>query len=663
MGISTTMPPHPDRIALQWLLVTGLLACASLATELPLWVEAIFAIAVAWRFAIERFHVYRPGRLVRYALVALVSFAVYSEFGTILGRDPGLALLVSLLGLKLLELRSIRDAMFTLFLFYIVLVGAFLFGQTLAGALWAIGTVVVSLAALIRLQHAIPARVALRLSGELLLKAMPLLVILYVFFPRLGGTLWGVPTDAYSGLTGMSDEMRPGSIRSVTESSETALRVDFFGTIPPARELYWRGLVLWETDGKTWRRGTPSIPMQEIRPLGVAVQYRVTLEPSNKPWLYALDVPVTAPENARWRPAATLVRNEPVRERISYDLTSHTRYTTGPLNSVESAAALRLPAVSARVRRFAEELRAQHPEPVAIAQAVLEHFRRETFVYTLAPPLLGEDPVDEFLFETRRGFCEHYASAFATLMRAAGVPARVVIGYQGGEINPTGNYLIVRQMDAHAWVEVWLEDRGWVRVDPAAAIAPERVELGFDAIRRLEAQGLVPGAVGAEALARALELPWFEQAVRQARLYWDYTNLAWYRWVVDYRRERQENFLHALGFETIDWPRVLAILGGSCTLVLIGYVVWSRRPPPLDPVQRIYFRFCRKLARAGIVRAPHEGPIAFAERAGYRRPDLQPAIDAVTMSYLDLRYRRGASNEGLRALARAVATFRSNDPD
>lgn len=650
------MPAEPDRIALQWLLASGFLASGSLAFELPLWISGVFVVCVLWRYAIERFHVYRPARFARYALVALAVFGVYREFGTILGRDPGLGLLVVLLGLKLLELRSVRDAMITLFLFYVVMVGGFLFDQTLPISIWIAVSVWVSLAALVRLQQALPARVALRLAGELLLKAAPLLVILYMLFPRVGGALWGLPADVHKGFSGIPDEVRAGTIRELSLSSEIALRVDFIGggAPPPARELYWRALVLSDTDGRTWKRGASSAATAPLRPLGPPVQYRVTLEPSEKRWLLALEMPVTTPVGAFMRPGFTLMRAEPVRERMSYTVTSHPRYATAPLAPSERNIALARPPVSARVLAFADDLRAQHPEPAARVRAVLDHIRRENFVYTLAPPLLGDDPVDQFFFETRRGFCEHYAAAFATLMRAAGVPARVVIGYQGGELNPAGNYLIVRQSDAHAWAEVELPERGWVRVDPTAAVAPERVELGIEAIRRLEAQGLVAGSVEADVLARALNLPWFEQALRRARLYWDYTNLAWYRFVVDYRKEDQENFLHAFGFENVEWSRVLVILGGACVLVLLGYVIWSRRAPPLDPVKRIYAHFCRKLARVGIRRAPYEGPVAFAERVRTARPDLAPSVGAITERYLALRYGQHASNDALRMFVRAV---------
>jgi transglutaminase-like putative cysteine protease len=651
-----------DRVALQWLLATGVMACAALAFNLPAWVSVVFGASAAWRYAMERLHVYRPGRAARIALVVLTVFGVYQEFGTVLGRDPGLAMLVALLGLKLLELRGARDAVFTLCLFYIVLVGAFLFEQTLPTALWALACVLISIAALARLQQAMPARVALRLSVELVLKAVPLLVVMYVLFPRMDGTLWGVSTPVGKGFSGIPDEIRPGMINDLLASSEVALRADFInGAPPPPRQLYWRALVLWESDGKVWKRGTAatSVAGAQLRALGPPVHYRITVEPSNQRWLFALDLPASLPEGTYARPGFTFVRADPVRERLSYDVISHPRYTTTEPSAAERELALALPSISPRVRAFAADLLRHYDDPGARVQAVLDYIRRENFVYTLTPPSLGDDSVDQFFFETRRGFCEHYASAFATLMRAAGVPARVVVGYLGGEINPAGNYLIVHQADAHAWTEVVLPGRGWVRVDPTAAVAPERIELGIDAIRRLEAQGLVPGTVGADALAEALNLRWFERMGRSARLYWDYTNLAWYRFVVDYRKEKQQNLLHILGFEDIEWVRVLTILGGTCILILLGYVAWSRRGPALDPAQRLYARFCSKLERAGVYRAPHEGPLTFCERACTARPDLAPAIKTITGRYLKVRYARNASNDDLPELSRSIRALRT----
>jgi transglutaminase-like putative cysteine protease len=593
----------------------------------------------------------------------LIVVAVFRQFGTLLGRDPGIALLITLLGLKFLELKTLRDFVVSLFVFYLVILGSFLYSQSLWLGAWSLVAVVACTAALMHLMQPAGMNMSqrLRLSGVMLAKALPLMVIVYLLFPRISGTLWGLPADAHSGLTGMPDIMQPGSIRNLSESSEIAFRVTFDGTPPPLRELYWRGLVLTETDGRGWRRGTAQ-PGGKVSfvPLADPVRYDVTLEPSNKPWMPALDIPAVIPKSARYQADFTLEHNEPIHERLNYSLTSYTRYRTGALALAERIRALQLPAdVSPRTRALAERWRRENGHALQVAQAGLDYFHRENFVYTLSPPLLGDDPVDEFLFGTRRGFCEHYAAAFVTLMRAAGMPSRVVVGYLGGELNTAGHYLIVRQSDAHAWAEIWTAERGWMRVDPTSAVAPERIELGWDAVRRLEQQGIGLGSLPADAVLRAMELGWFEHVARHARWYWDLTNMTWYRWVVDYGKERQERFLTSLGLDDISWSRLTSLLFVGALLVMLVYAFILLRPKKsVDPALALYLRFCRQLARAGMVRAPHEGAIDFAHRCAHRRPDLKNRMDAITERYVRARYGELTGADELHALKREVTTFR-----
>ncbi len=653
------------RPVLHSLLAAGACAVAPHILELPLWIIAVFVIGAAWRYACETFQWYRPGRFARLALMLLILVAVFRQYGTLLGRDPGMALLITLLGLKFLELKTQRDFVVSLLVFYLVILGSFLYSQSLWLGAWALLAVTACTAALMHLMQptGIDLRRRLRLSGMMIAKALPLMVVVYLLFPRISGTLWGLPDDAHRGLTGMSDTMQPGSIRSLSESSEIAFRVSFDGASPPARELYWRGLVLTETDGRGWSRAQPiATDKISFTPLSAPVSYQITLEPSNKPWMPALDLPAARPKGAHVQSDFTLKHNEPIRERLTYSLSSYTRYrTTGEPDRVERAAALRLPRnTSARVRALAEGWRRENNDPLRVAQAALDYFHRENFVYTLNPPLLGNDPVDEFLFGTRRGFCEHYAATFVTLMRAAGIPSRIVLGYLGGELNTAGNYLIVRQSDAHAWAEIWTPERGWVRVDPTGAIAPERIELGLDAVRRLEQQGVALGSLPADAVLRALELGWFEYVGLHARWYWDLTNMAWYRWVVDYGKERQERFLATLGLDEISWGRLVSLLLVAALVLTLAYaLILLRRKKSIDPAQAAYLRFCRELARVGLARTPHEGALDFARRCARQRPDLKNRLDDITGRYVRCRYGNHRNTEELRILRREVSLFKA----
>jgi transglutaminase-like putative cysteine protease len=657
------MNSAPDRQAFYWLYLTAACAAAPVVPQLPLWLTAAFGLSLGWRYASDHRGWRRPGRVLRTLLLALMVVAVYRQYGTVLGRAPGVALLVGLLGLKFLEIRTLRDYLLSLFLFYLALLGAYLQEQALWLGAWTLLTVGVSLVAMIHVvqPHGLDTRAKLKQAGLLVAKALPLMLVAYLLFPRIQGTLWGLPADAHAGLTGLSEVMRPGSINSLSESPEPAFRVTFEGPIPPLRDLYWRSLVLTDTDGQSWSRPHPSADVDEsFEGLGEPVRYAVTLEPSDKPWMPALDLPAEVPAEGRARNGYTLEFRMPPRARQTYTLSSYPRYRTPELDPEARVANLQLPEeTSPRMRVLAERFRREAAEPLTVARAALTYFRQENFVYTLKPPLLGPDPVDEFLFDTRRGFCEHFAAAFVTLMRAAGVPARIVNGYLGGEVNAAGNYLIVRQSDAHAWAEIWVPERGWVRVDPTGVVAPERVELGSDALRRLAARGVAPGSLPAAAVLKAIELSGLDRVFLYTRLYWDLANLSWYRWVVGYSKQRQERFLEGLGFGAISWEKLLTALGVGTLLIVLAYLAWQWRPRPVrDPVHAAYLRFCRKLARTGLARAPHEGPLDFARRASGARADLAPAIGDITRLYLNLRYGPGELSGERQVLKRAVAAFR-----
>lgn len=653
---------QPDRRTLTWLLATGAAAVAPLATELPLWATLLAVASGIWRYLAEQRNWRHPGRALRWTLVLATVVAVHRQFGYLLGRDPGLTLLVALLGLKFLELRTPRDTIVSVLLLFVVLTGAYLYGQSLWLGPYTL--VVVMLGALTLLQLTQPTglagRARVRLAALLLVQALPLAAVAYVLFPRVQGSLWLLPHDSHRGRLGLSEEMRPGSIHELGESAEIAFRVAFAGAPPRPESLYWRALALWDTDGRRWSRGEPFGTRAAATPLGAPLAYTVTLEPSNKPWLPALDLPLAAPPGAQLDNAYTIMRREPVRERQSYTLESVPRYAASGLSARERERALALPPqLGERTRALAARWRAQHVEERAIVQAALRHFREQDFVYTLKPPRLGADPVEEFLFETRRGYCEHYTAAFVTLMRAAGLPARVVLGYQGGEYNAAGNYFIVQESDAHAWAEVWLAGSGWVRVDPTAAVAPERIELGSYALRRLAERGVLPGSLPGEALARALALSGVEHFVRQARLYWDLANVSWYRWVAGYDRDVQDRLVRALGFAQANVRELVLLLAAVGAAVLAAQALWMLRARARpDPAERLYARYCRKLARLNLVRGAHEGPLRFAQRCRAQCPQLAGAIEEVTALYVALRYGKGGDSAQLRALRNAVTKLR-----
>jgi transglutaminase-like putative cysteine protease len=530
-----------------------------------------------------------------------------------------------------------------------------LYSQEISLVAYLFAVVVVMLASqvMIHRQHAgLKALASLRLAGKMVLQAIPVMLVLFVLFPRIPGPLWGLPKDAYQGRTGLSEEMMPGTVSELSKSDAVAFRARFTGAVPPPRELYWRGPVLWNFDGRRWTsgEGPPSNAPVSFAPEGAVVEYSVILEPSNRIWLFALDLPASLPPRATMTPSFQVLRDQPVNEVYRYEMRSYPTYRTGDLTAVERTRALRLPPRgNPRARALAAEWRERDSRPEALVNAALALFREQAFYYTLTPPLLGVDSVDDFLFRTRQGFCEHYASAFVFLMRAAGVPARVVTGYQGGERNALGDYLIVRQADAHAWAEVWLEGRGWVRVDPTAAVAPNRVQQGLYAA--VADPGQLPFLV-----RRGGDGEW----LRQLAMGWDSLNNSWNEWVLAYGPDRQKEFLSGLGFGPVDWGEMTVAL--TVALGLFGLLAaglrWRKRGPR-DPVVRAWQRFCARLARRGLARGPQEGPLAFTERVAVSQPELAVPVRQIGQLYAALRYGPTISPAAVRQLQRLVRRFRA----
>ncbi len=653
-------PLHPEARALAgrdlaWLSLCLVAVLLPHALRTAWWLPLFALILLAWRVRLAITRGPLPGWWVLAGVAVLGMIGVGIEYRTLFGRSAGIALLMIFAGLKLLEMRTHRDATVAVFLCYFLILTNFLFTQSIPTAIAMFAALVVITAALV--SFSAPQRsvgLHLRTAGLLLAQAIPIAALLFVLFPRVQGPLWGMPQDAYSGITGLSDTMSPGNLSQLSQSDATAFRVQFKGPVPLPRQLYWRGPVLWDYDGRTWSAGTPRLRGQrEVTGGSARFEYTVVLEPHNRNWLFALETAASVPEDAWVAGDDQLLSLRLVRNRMRYDMVS---IIGGRHEEAESASslgrALRLPAgFNPRAIELARQWRSEGASDRQMITRAMSYFRDQGFVYTLLPPLLGRDSVDEFLFDTRRGFCEHFSSSFVVLMRAAGVPARVVTGYQGGDFNPSDGFFTVRQAEAHAWAEAYIEGEGWVRVDPTAASVPSRLDDGLS--RAVSAGDPVPFMMRADA-----------QWLRGMRYRIEALTNQWNLWVLGYNTERQRDFLTRLGMSEANWRELTSAMLLAVAAAVLLLLAWSlKRLVRPDPVQKAWLAFCGKLAAAGIARAPHEGPRDFTERAAGARPVQAGEIRGIGERYLALRYGAApdpaASRPDIEALQRAVRAFRT----
>jgi transglutaminase-like putative cysteine protease len=638
-----------------WLAASACGVLVPLAPYLPLWLDALCAVAILWRGWLLWRRVPLPPRWLVNLMAVVGAIGVAIHFRTLLGKDPGVALLTLFLALKLFETRSARDAFAVVLLGFFLILSQFFYTQSMVTAVAMVATTLLVTTTLAVLQRSsTPPLQAVRLAGSMLLQALPFMLLLFLFFPRVSGPLWGLPADAYSGLSGLSDTMSPGSISRLSLSDAIAFRARFTEPPPDQVQLYWRGPVLTRYDGRSWRLGLSGLASEAAAQMAQPVDYEITLEPHNQPWLFALDHPSRLPPNAVLTKNFQVVAKRPVRSRLRYAMQSVLDAHVGRNESADALGeALQLPAdFNPRARALAASLRAVSRNDAEVVARMLARFRKETFVYTLSPPLLGRDSVDEFLFDTRRGFCEHYASAFVFVMRAAGIPARVVTGYQGGEVNPVDGYLLVRQLDAHAWTEIWLPQRGWQRVDPTAEIAPNRVEQNLAAA--------IPQSDALPLMTRP-ELNW----LRQLRYRWEAASNAWNQWVLGYDEQRQYALLRLLGIPSPDWSALGALTataGGVLMLALTAWTLHQRRRA--DPLHALWQRFERKLAKRGLGRAMWEGPADYAARLVRALPRREAEIASICTIYQAARYGKLIESavtrrQQLSELKRRIAAFTS----
>jgi len=615
------------------------LAAGPLFGRIAPWVVALFFVACAARLRMNR----RGARLLslplKVMLFGLGAAGILLTYGTFLGIDPGLSFLVILVSLKLLETNTVRDFQVVALLGFFLALCDLFFTQSLTVWLYVAAIFLLLTTALVHFHRGSGARSfrgSARTAGVLLAQAVPIILLLFVFFPRTRHQFLMQFSQQLTGGGAMSDSLSPGSIASLALGKELVFRADFpDGNAPSISIMYWRAGVLWRGDGLTWVHG----PQFDDRPAqlgGAAIRQRIIVQPHGARWLFALDRPTSGQvRHAHLAPGDVLESDRAVLKRVQYEVISRPENREATLPPDQRFETTRKPTrISPQVQRLVHGWRSAHRADRDLVDAALYYFRAERFTYTLEPGTYGTDALHEFLFDRRAGFCEHYAAAFASLMRIAGIPSRVVIGYHGGEYNALGKYVIVRQSEAHAWCEVWIKDEGWRRIDPTEMIAPERLTSGL-------ASYLETNAIPNPAIAppSATTTGWREVR-REARLAWDSLNYQWDLRVLAFDEDNQRVFLANLGIRNFRWVEILTSVGVAIALLLGGIGLWQRRPgrPALDPAGRAYARFCRALAASGCPRESWEGPHHFGERAARHFAAQASAIREITALYSGLRY-------------------------
>ncbi len=652
-GVGRQIP----RLSLAFLMLAQAAVVIPHGGHLSWWVIVVGLVCAAWRWMVYQGRWDFPSRLVKVVLVVMAVVGVALGGTGAFSLETATALLIVAFALKLVEMRSRRDAYLVIFLCYFVIATEFLFEQSMAIAFYQLLAVIVVTAAMVGLNQMhtrIRPLVSLRTAATLVLQAAPLMLVLFLFFPRIA-PLWSVPLPG-GAQTGITDRVAPGDIASLARSDEIAFRVTFDGPAPNTAMLYWRGLVYSRFDAGVWTAGP--LPPTDRRVESVRVQadgtaplrYEVLLEPTQAVWLFALETPSPVTPGTALTRDYRLVSDEPIRGLFRYRVESFPDYVADAslpewLRRRETQI---IEGANPRSREFSQALRERSASDRAYLESLLLHVRREPYFYTLNPPLLNSaDDIDEFWFDTRAGFCSHFAGAFVYLARLAGIPARMVGGYQGGEVNPVTGHFVVRQYDAHAWAEAWVAGEGWVRFDPTAAVAPARIERGLDAALSEPDRAALAAFTSLRLAGTAFAdvMYWFESLEHR-----------WNVWVVGYDTQRQYQYLRDLlgGVSPVKIGLVM-LAGGAGSLALVALsLFWRRRSVVGHPTERLLRRFDAALARQGLSRAPAESPRAFLQRVGIAL-GKQPAQMTSLVESVDQLLYNPASNAHDGAVRRRVA--------
>ncbi len=644
------------RSKLAWLLGAQALVILPILINMPIWIWLVWAITAFWRIQMYRGHWGAPKFFVKAVLAFICIAGLYVSYSGKTGTETMVGMLVCAFSLKLLEVNSRRDAQLLILIGFITCSTQLLFSQTPLAALYALGTCLVLLASWRALYLTQPQTVKQQLqrAGAMLLHTLPVMLVLFIVIPRIG-PLWAIPNQQ-TAKTGFSDSLSPGDLSKLVQSKEPAFRVEFESTAPNPANLYWRGLIMDKFDGRQWhlREGWSSYAQQNTLEKAIKtdiIRYSIIAEPHGQHWLFSLMTPLNAEASSnriRIGSDSLLMARYPLAQRLRYQVTTALTIRweePQTLSRTEQVGNLQLPPdINPQARALAKSWQDQGMNDTQIVAAALGLFNQE-FTYTLQPPTLGANSVDEFLFLSKRGFCEHFASSFSFLMRAAGVPTRVVVGYQGGRWNDVENYLLVSQADAHAWAEVWIDGKGWQTIDPTAAVAPERIEQGIDEALNEDDQRLVNNRWQSSPLLLTLQK------------HWDAAGYAWQRWVLSYDNEAQEGLLSKLLGGSEPWRITLWLMG----LGLIGAAIFAwvllraQRLAPTRPETQAFMLLERKLQQLGYRRHPSETVSQFLQRVSRKQPDYQHSLMAIAQQFEAIAY-RNADNH-LPRLQAAIRRF------
>lgn len=628
--------------------------------ELPLWCSALAAAVLLWRGRLAVLARPLPGKYWLLMLLALTIIATWITHRSLLGRDAGVTMLVVLLTLKTLELRARRDAFVVFFLGFFCMLSNFFYSQSLLTAFSMLVGLLGLLTMLVNAHMPVgrpPLAQAAKTAGWMALLGTPIMLVLFMLFPRLA-PLWGVPGDAMTGRSGLSSSMQVGTIAKLALDESVALRIKFEGAPPRKQDMYFRGPVLSSFDGIEWRPARLNTAVRygvtaDLAVSGEPLNYEVTLEPTNRPWLFVMEAAVQSPAlpagyQSAMQPDLQWLANRPFTDLIRYKAQSYPAFQHGPLQSVPGLQEFRdlpsgfNPRTLALAREIRGDPRLRGADTARLVEVVLERLRTGGYTYTLEPGVYGQHTADEFWFDRKQGFCEHIASAFVILMRAMDVPARIVTGYQGGELNSVDGFWVVRQSSAHAWAEVWQSGRGWMRVDPTSVVAPARIG-EFE--RLVVPQGAVARALGSFS-------PTF---TTQLRLFWEAANNNWNQWVLNYTEGRQLDLLKNLGFESPSWEDlsyVLIAIIVAAALLGAGWTLWDRAQH--DPWVRLLARARKRLDKAGIPSTPASSPRQLAQevlaRYGQQPGSTAQALADWLLRLEQQRYAAGKTAPQLHAL-------------